>query len=308
MHIYLTSRSKLEEQLIKAECYSITGAMPDEEGVAISGSPVSYDISESAYIKLCMKVLAKANTLSEIYGQIEGLKLESHDFRVNVKVLSEQNGFDTFRIMSEVGARISGKPNLTHPKEVFLVIITSKAIWFGEVLSVSNNNWNRHTKKFRQYSSALPTRVARAMINLTGVRPGDVIIDPCCGSGTILIEASSMRIKAVGCDINPLLARASLDNMRFFGLNGLVLIADARNICGKFDAVVTDLPYGRNCPASFQLYLDILSNLKGLAPKAVISTGIDISDVLHQLGCSVKMVIPVPKPSFTRYIHVVAMG
>ncbi len=302
MYLYLTARSESEIQLIEAECFTITGAVPDERGIALSESEA--DVSRAAYIKTCMKVVMRAADLSDLYDQLEKIGLSSEQFRVSVVKLPRRLKLDSQQVMHQVGARIAGNPDLSAPRTVFLVVATEKEIWLGEVLSESTGSWNEHSQKAHLYSSALPTRLARAMVNLVAA-PGDRIIDPCCGSGTILIEAASIGVKSVGCDINPKLAVVSIENLRHFDLASLVLIADARNIEGTFDAVVTDLPYGRNCPTDEQLCREILQNMKNLAPKAAVVAGEDMNDLFSQMGHKVKRVIAVPKTSLIRHIHVV---
>ena len=302
MHLYLTARSEPERHLIEAECIAITGVAPDERGIALT--EVEADVSRAAYIKLCIKVIICASDLSDLYDQLDRIGLSSEQFRVSVVKYPRRLPLHSQQVMHQVGARIAGNPNLSTPNTVFLVVATEEEIWLGEVLSESTGSWNEHSQKAHLYSSSLPTRLARAMVNLAA-SPGDRMIDPCCGSGTILIEAASIGIKAVGCDINPKMAAASVENLRYFNLSSLVLIADARNIKGSFDAVVTDLPYGRNCPADEQLCYEILQNLRELAPKAAIVTSENMTDPLLQIGYDIKQVIAVPKAHLTRYIHIV---
>jgi len=301
MYLYLTARSELEKRLIEAECFAITGAIPDERGIALAETEA--DVSKAAYVKTCMEVITRVSSLPELYDQLGKMGLSSNEFRVSVVKIPRRLSLDSRQVMYQVGAKIAGKPNLANPKITFLVVATEETIWLGEILSESDGSWGEHSQKAYLYSSAIPTRLARAMVNLVAA-PGDKIIDPCCGSGTILIEAASIGIKAVGCDINPKLADISVGNLKHFGLSGMILIADARNMSGSFDAVVTDLPYGRNCPTDDQLCREILANLRNLAPKIAVVTGEDMSQSLLQMGYDVEQVIPVPKTSLTRYIHV----
>ena len=301
MYLYLTTRSEQERRLIEAECVAITGGVPDERGIALTETET--DVSRAAYIKTCMRVIVRASGLPEFYHQLEKADLSSEEFRVSLVKFPRRLPVDSQQVMHQVGARIAGYPNLSNPKTTFLVIATQDEIWLGEVLSESDGSWNEHSQKAILYSSSLPTRLARAMVNLV-TAPGDRIIDPCCGSGTILIEAASMGIKALGCDINPKLVTTSIENLKYFNLSSPVLLADARNIAGSFDAVVTDLPYGRNCPTDEKLCGEILENIRNLAPKAAIVTGEDMSKSLAQMGYRIEQVIPVPKASLTRYIHV----
>jgi putative methyltransferase (TIGR01177 family) len=305
MYLYITARTESEKHLIHAECMAFTGVAPDERGIALSELEV--DVSRAAYIKSCVRLLIHACDLPELYKKLEKIRLSSDQFRVSVTSLPSDLTLDSKGIMYQVGARIDGKPNLSRPQTTFLVIATADKIYLGQILSITDRTWEAHSQKMYQYSSSLPTRLARAMVNLVAI-PGDKIIDPCCGAGTILIEASSIVIKAVGCDINPKMAKASYKNLRHFNLEGMVLLADARNIKGSFNAVVTDLPYGRNCPSDERLCYEILQNIKSLAPKVAIVTSEDISPILLEIGYNVKKIIPVPKTSLIRYIHVGEVG
>ncbi len=309
MYIYLTSKSESEKSIISAECSALTGVTPNSDGIAIREGDFQnddrrnpLDITRSAYIKICARVLIQASSFPELYKQLELMQIQAEQFRISVERTTKDVHIDSHEIMTEVGARIIGNPNLSNPELTFLVIISKNKIWFGELISKSLNTWNKHSQKLHQYSSALPTRLARAMVNLVA-NPGETIIDPCCGVGTILIEANSIGIKASGCDINPLMVADSINNLKHFGLSATVIHADARTVKGHFDAFVTDLPYGRNCPIDKDLYSDILANLKNLAPKGALVTGKDISDLIVANGYVIKRVITVKKPSLTRYIY-----
>jgi hypothetical protein len=43
----------------------------------------------------------------------------------------------------------------------------------------------------------------KAIINIMGLKPGETVLDPMMGSGTVLIEASVMGIKSIGLDASP---------------------------------------------------------------------------------------------------------
>jgi len=302
MYLYLTSRSIPEKELIRAECLAITGAAPDKNGIALSEDRA--DVSRAAYLRTGMGILSQANDLPELNNILDDMNISAEDFRVSVEGVPKSLSADSLKIMQQVGLRIYGSPNLSNPKITFLVVITEGRIWLGEVTSRSSNIYDKHAHKPHQYSSSLPTRLARAMVNLVA-KPGDTIIDPCCGSGTILIESASAGICSVGCDINPAMVRASIENLEYFGLEASISEADARSINGSFDAVVTDLPYGRNCPSDDQLCQEILQNLRNLAPIAAVALCLDEIDLITRMGYSIEKVIPVPKSSLTRYIYVI---
>ena len=47
---------------------------------------------------------------------------------------------------------------------------------------------------------ALSPRLARTLVNLADLKPGQTILDPFCGSGTILIEAYAKSLRCLGLD------------------------------------------------------------------------------------------------------------
>ena len=101
----------------------------------------------------------------------------------------------------------------------------------------------------RLHPSSMHPRLAKACVNLSGVRSGS-IIDPFCGSGGILIEAGLMGINITGSDIDSKMIERCRMNLLHYGLTNHVLIkASAKEISGSYDAIVTDLPYGRNTKA-----------------------------------------------------------
>jgi SAM-dependent methyltransferase len=67
-----------------------------------------------------------------------------------------------------------------------------------------------------EYRGKFNPQVVRAVTNALGIKPNDWLLDPCCGSGTTLVEARLMGVNAIGIDINPLavlLARAKVTIM-----------------------------------------------------------------------------------------------
>ena len=53
------------------------------------------------------------------------------------------------------------------------------------------------------YRGKFHPQMIKALINIMGLKAGDVILDPMMGSGTVLIEASLMGIKSIGIDASP---------------------------------------------------------------------------------------------------------
>jgi tRNA G10 N-methylase Trm11 len=97
-------------------------------------------------------------------------------------------------------------------------------------------------------SGMLPPKIAQMMINLTGPNRQRTLLDPFCGSGTILQEAALMQFdKIIGTDISPQAikdTRANLDWLKqhyTISKNIQLEKLPAENLSKKFDPQSIDL-------------------------------------------------------------------
>lgn len=116
---------------------------------------------------------------------------------------------------------------------------------------------HRRDYKRRTIPGTLHPPVAAAMARLAGPRPGELVVDPCCGAGTLLIEAAQAQplARLHGFDLDPralAAARANAEGAEGAGgaegAAGIVLRrADAARLPlpdGSVDAVVCNPPWG----------------------------------------------------------------
>ena len=62
---------------------------------------------------------------------------------------------------------------------------------------------------------ALSPRLARTLVNLADLRPGQTVLDPFCGSGTILIEAHAKSLRCLGLESRAARVQQARENMRW---------------------------------------------------------------------------------------------
>ncbi len=67
----------------------------------------------------------------------------------------------------------------------------------------------------------LPPKLARMMINLTGLKEG-IVWDPFCGSGTILMESAVLGFDILGSDIDPNALQYSDENIKWLDTKGMI--------------------------------------------------------------------------------------
>jgi tRNA (guanine10-N2)-dimethyltransferase len=119
---------------------------------------------------------------------------------------------------------------------------------------------------------SLHPRYARTLVNLTRVRRGETILDPFCGTGGILIEASMIGAKVHGSDIAEDMVGGCVANLNHFHAPfervDVSDIGDIASVFGKVDVVATDPPYGR----SASLWKEGKSSLYARAMDAFVDT------------------------------------
>ncbi|HII71636.1 TPA: methyltransferase domain-containing protein [Candidatus Woesearchaeota archaeon] len=157
------------------------------------------------------------------------------------------------------------------------VIVTEKKIFVARLNTELKHEFHKRRPQTRpeRHPTTINPKLARAMVNLTGVPVGKVIYDPFCGTGGILIEAGLMRFKTFGMDIDSDMLEKARKNLEYFKIKHFHLEqGDATKISNLVDYVVTDLPYGRSSKISHDLtdlYARFLTTLENiLRYKAVI--------------------------------------
>ena len=300
-YLYLIAIPTQLTELVSAESVVLTGQAPDAHGITISEKCI--DAQRGAYLKSCTEVLFESASVDELCSKIRDADIYADEFRVSVIKRPRNQKLNSMALASQVGSVIDGKPNLSSPRVVFPTVVTPDKIWFGHLLSESDNVWLEHNQRPHVTSSSLPARLALTLVNLVA-SPGEHLLDPCCGTGTIVLAAAHYGIQATGRDINPRMVGATTKNLRHFGLTADIALEDARKIKQRFNAVATDLPYGISLVKDTTAAKEILENLQTCAPKAGFIDTQDISGHLTDLGYNVETIIPVPKPQLVRRIFI----
>ncbi|WP_261380614.1 TRM11 family methyltransferase [Neobacillus bataviensis] len=240
-----------------------------------------------------ISVIYEAQNLEDLYKQVETLQMNGVTFKViYVKnrdlPKNKQDGFEKRReIERKIGLHIKGKADLRHPDRSFGVMHVNEKWVFGEYVK-SESVWFRHQQKPNDYSTALNTRVARAVVNIAIPNPtGIKAIDPCCGIGTVLVEARSMGIDMVGSDRNQLIVPGARENMIHFGLTGEINLADMRDITNHYDVAIIDLPYNLCSVITPEEQLEMLQSARRFANKVVVVTVEPVDRLLIKAGFSI---------------------
>jgi len=191
-----------------------------------------------------------------------------------------------------IGAMIEGPVSLDSPVTEFRAVLSEDRCYFGRVLfTIERRAYDARNPGKRDFfhPGVMMPRMARTLVNIALAHEGDVMLDPFCGTGGILIEAELLGIRATGSDFDPTMVLGSRKNIP----ESTLMLADATQLPigdRTIDAVVTDLPYGqsvciRKADTMDKLYAETLVEIRRvLKPgrRAVIVTHKDIAGIAGQ--------------------------
>ncbi len=107
---------------------------------------------------------------------------------------------------------------------------------------------HRRSYKQEQRPGSLKPTVAAALLELLALRPGATLLDPCCGAGTILVEAARRGVLAQGGDNDAEAVTAAFSNAENAGVAIAVERWDARCLPipnASVNCIASNLPWDR---------------------------------------------------------------
>ncbi len=192
--------------------------------------------------------LAKDVQFEKFVSKNESLSVRVHriqEAEVDINSKELEGDFGEIILKRVEGACV----NLTNPSKAFTGFFTKKTFVLGLKTFETQHKFEDRKPGKRPFShpAAFLPKLARCMVNLTRPKANDIVFDPFCGTGSMLIEAGLIGYQTVGIDIDPKMVKGSLVNLRHFGIASLgLIVGDACNLGLKEIAhVVTDPPYGR---------------------------------------------------------------
>jgi tRNA (guanine10-N2)-dimethyltransferase len=218
----------------------------------------------SAYTRVVAQELLVANAtyadIAEAVSKVDFSSVitagESFVVRINrIKNYADAE-INTMTLEIKLGGQIlrqtpGAKVNLKNPDKTLIGIITDNQLILGlKLTDITSKTFSerRPRKKPFFHPSAMPSKMARCMVNLAHAKAESILLDPFAGTGTTLIEATFIGCRAVGIDAQRRMIKGTKKNLEFFNIAAEGLIwGDSRKIpLHKADAIVTDPPYGRS--------------------------------------------------------------
>ena len=282
--IYFINYQDNERELYKMEMRCLFNREINEKYFF---SDIDINASKSPFIKSKIKIIYSDESLDRMVRKIKEDNLSYDDFKVSY-VKSEQGDVqyeDRLEATRKIGFVVNGYPDMHKPRNP-LAVTKINGLWiFGEY-ERNDFKWQKHNDKPYSYSNALGLRMARALVTIAMKDNEEgTLIDPCCGVGTVVIEALDLGIKVKGCEISKQIAYNARENVEFLGyLRDTIVCYDMHKIKDKYDSAIIDIPYGLYSPITSQEQKDIINTSRRIARKLVIITFEDMDNIIISAG------------------------
>jgi tRNA (guanine10-N2)-dimethyltransferase len=222
-------------------------------------NPVPFILERAALVKEAGIVISEIDAQGDLIGNLSDDILTNTikpEETFSVRTISENGKVsvnERLDFETSLGARIrqvvDATVDLENPQVRILILFTQRKI--RVCMSVASKL--RPTLRDREpgrkpffHPSMMNATLARVMCNLAGVIPGEIALDPFCGGGGILCEASFIGAKTIGIDLNWRLLAGSKENLVTTGSDYGIIQGDIRSLpVRECDCIVTDPPYGR---------------------------------------------------------------
>ncbi len=177
---------------------------------------------------------ARLEDLAEAASRID---LPAKSYRIRAKRI-KQAAMPGDAVEKEVGRALFRKgfrADLKSPEIKLRAVITGDKIVLGQEMARPDRSGfesrRPHLKPFFHPGVLMP-RMARALVNLSQVMPGERLLDPFAGTGGILVEACLIGIKGIGMDVQMRLIRGARANMACLDCSLIVRRCKASSLQG----------------------------------------------------------------------------
>lgn len=247
---------------------------------------------------LCEELHHSSGNPKELKSEIRrGINLpELGSFKVVVKRMGAAIPPEEVEALArEIGGELAeasgANVDVKTPKTVIVLLVARDGYVLGSrLVETSRRSSRRRRNELKPFShhSALQPEFCRVLVNLARVRPRDLMLDPFCGTGGVLIEACDLGATSLGLDFSPKMVRGARSNLLHFGYQGSHLAVGDVKRCPftVADSIATDPPYGKLSPM-----------VKGRSVRETYQDLLDLSRNVLPPGGHLSLVCPSDEPA-----------
>lgn len=250
-------RAVMECENIEADVNAVTEGLVVLENISPDKIDDYYAIltKRLGYTHEVHEIIKKSSvdSLNDDISSIDWSGYISESFAVRVKRFNSQ--IDTVATERKAGSLILEnysdiKVKLRNPNSLVRLVAFENDVYIAIEKIKLNKKHFQDSKPHKRpffYPGSMSPKLARCMVNLSRVTEGQLLLDPFCGTGGILIEAGLIGCKVVGSDVYWKMKNGTSINLDYYGITDYrTFNIDVRELkmYEKVAAVVTDPPYG----------------------------------------------------------------
>jgi tRNA (guanine10-N2)-dimethyltransferase len=269
-------------------------------------SEIDIDPSRSQFSHEKLTIVYKGDSLGSLTDQILSNRFAAEGFRVNYLRLDGSSGDYQERLqwVREIGEAIDGDADIRNPR-LFFGVTSLRGRWYFGTYEKNTYEWHRHNDKPFSYSNSLDIKLARSLVNLAAGSSSELtLIDPCCGVGTVVIEALSLGYQARGWEINKPVAFRAIRNLEHFGYHDVITWGDLHDIRDHYEVAIVDIPYGIYHEVTPEEQRAIILTTRRIANRMILVSWENMDGMVRDAGFAVLDKVMVPKGRMIRQVSI----
>jgi tRNA G10 N-methylase Trm11 len=151
--------------------------------------------------------------------QVKKLLLENGARRADYFAYDEPDRRISGRLNIALWPKTIARNNLLVPPHAeVLAVFSETKLYIARTRVVYDSMLQQYRDESRPFVSAeisTSPKLCRTLLNLAGARPGDTVLDPFCGTGTLLMEAAILGMRCIGVDIDSNQVQGARSNMKW---------------------------------------------------------------------------------------------
>jgi len=282
-YIYFFCYDSTESDLCKLESRCIFNK---EEKNKLLFSDIKAEPSGSAFVNKRLDIITFSDDYDALINEIQNECICIDGFKVEYLVLEGDTTEYAERLtkLKDIGYSIDGFPDYYSPTVTYALCIY-EGIWYFGVLIKDSFDWHKHKQKPRSYSHSISISIAKALVNIASkANKEKMLLDACCGVGTIMLEACFAGNNIEGCDINPKICHDARENLTYFNYTAKIYNADIKDISQRYEAAIIDLPYNLMSRATENDFVHIIKSAAEITDRLVVVSVTDITNIINSIG------------------------
>jgi tRNA G10 N-methylase Trm11 len=130
--------------------------------------------------------------------------------------------------------------------------------------------------------------IAKALVSIASKGNREVmLLDACCGVGTVVLEACYSGFKIDGCDINWRAVKHTRENLEHYAYVAEVYRSDIKDLTKVYDAIIIDLPYNIYTYSDDTISRNIIQSSANLSDRVIIVSVSDMASIISGAGLNI---------------------